>query len=236
MIVTSQMTNRFTFVLLLTLSVLQTNVLANQKEPIYTIRIDRDLTAWDIRGPAFMSRWEAGTAKINPIKPKTLLATAHHNQEMELVNTAKGGLDIFTREEFGDCIIELDVMVAEKANSGIYVMGRYEVQVKDSFGKVTNLEDGDMGGIVGTSPPRINPCAKPGEWQHFVIEFRAPHFENKKRIAPAQFITVTLNEKVIQKNIKMGKGPTSGTLEKNEVSKGPLMLQPLPTETFASAP
>ncbi len=53
-------------------------------------------------------------------------------------------------------------------------MGRYEVQVKDSFDKARNLSNGDMGGIIDTSPLQTNSCAKPSEWQHYVIEFRTP--------------------------------------------------------------
>ncbi len=115
-------------------------------------------------------------------------------------------------------------MVAKKSNSGIYVMGRYEIQVKDSFGK-GRLKDSDMGGIIGTSAPQINTCAKPGEWQSYSIEFRAPRFENNNRIAPAEFIKIALNREVIQRNIKMKEGFTSGALENKEVPKGPLMLQ-----------
>ena len=103
-------------------------------------------------------------------------------------------------------------------------MGRYEIQVKDSFG-IGRLKDSEMGGIIGTSAPQTNACAKPGEWQSYVIEFRAPRFKNKKRIAPAEFIKVVLNGEVIQKSIKMEKGPTSGALKNREAPKGPLMLQ-----------
>ena len=200
------------------------NVSADSVDHKQIIQIDPDLTFWKIKGPGFLSKWETGKAKMNPSNPKTLMAKVYSAQEMELVNTEKGSLDIYTKEEFGDCMIELEVMVAKKANSGIYVMGRYEIQVKDSFGK-GRLKDSDMGGIIGTSVPRTNASAKPGEWQSYVIEFRAPRFENKKRSAPAEFIKVVLNGEVIQKNIEMEDGPTSGALENTEAPKGPLMLQ-----------
>jgi hypothetical protein len=199
-------------------------VAADSSDHKQIIQIDPDLTSWKIKGPAFLNKWETGKAQLNPSNSKTLMAKVPGPQEMELVNTEKGSLDIYTKEKFGDCIIELEVMVAEKANSGIYVMGRYEIQVKDSFGK-GRLKNTDMGGIVGRSVPRTNACAKPGEWQSYRIEFRAPRFENKKRIVPAEFITVELNGEVIQTNIEMKEGCTSGALENKEVPRGPLMLQ-----------
>ena len=62
-------------------------------------------------------------------------------------------------------------MVAQGANSGIYVHGEYEVQVLDSFGK-TELGAGDMGAVYGAAPPTVNACKKAGEWQKFVIDFQ----------------------------------------------------------------
>ena len=217
-------TTKLVSVIVLIFAALAFNVSADSIDHKQIIQIDPDLTSWKTKGPAFLSKWETGRAKMNPKNPRTLIANVYSPQEMELVNTEKGSLDIYTKDEFGDCMIELEVMVAKKANSGIYVMGRYEIQVKDSFG-IGRLKDSEMGGIIGTSAPQTNACAKPGEWQSYVIEFRAPRFKNKKRIAPAEFIKVVLNGEVIQKSIKMEKGPTSGALKNTEAPKGPLMLQ-----------
>lgn len=216
---TTQLTIIFAFVTLLTF-----HVSAGSSDHKQIVQIDPNLTIWKIKGPDFLSKWEAGRAQINPSNPRTLIANGYVTQAMELINIEKGSLDIYTKEEFGDCMIELEVLVAKKANSGIYVMGRYEIQVKDSFGK-RKLKDTDMGGIIGMSAPLKNVCAKPGEWQSYVIEFRAPRFENRKRITPAKFTKVVLNGEVIQKNIEMKKGPTSGALDNREAPKGPLMLQ-----------
>ncbi len=210
--------------IVLIFSTLVFSVSADSVDHKKIIQINQDLTSWKIKGPAFLSKWKVGKAQINPSNPKTIVAMTNSNPAMELVNTQKGSLDIYTKDEFGDCMIELEVMVAKKANSGIYVMGCYEIQVKDSFGK-GKLKDTEMGGIVGMSAPLTNACTKPGEWQSYVIEFKAPRFKDKKRIAPAEFIKIVLNGEEIQKNIKMGDGPTSGALEKIEAPKGPLMLQ-----------
>lgn len=120
----TQLTTKFALVTLLIFSVLTFTVSAGSSDHKQIIQIDPDLMFWKIKGPAFLSKWEAGKAQINPSNPKTLIAKVSGPQEMELVNTEKGSLDIYTKEEFGDCMIELEVMVAKKANSGIYVMGR----------------------------------------------------------------------------------------------------------------
>jgi hypothetical protein len=82
-----------------------------------------------------------------------------------------------------------------------------------------------MGGIVGMSKPKVNASKKKGEWQSYLIEFKAPRFKNGRRITPAKFVKVVLNGQLIQENVVMKKGPTSGAKAKGDVAEGPLMLQ-----------
>lgn len=182
------------------------------------------LDGWKFRGPKFISKWVVGVAKIDPKNPQKLTVVKSNDGAIELANTKKGGVDIYTEQEFGDCMVELEVMIPKGSNSGIYLMGQYEVQVMDSYLK-KRIKDSDMGGIFGVALPKINAAKKPGEWQKFLIEFKAPRFENRKRIAPAEFVKVELNGEVIQENVKIEKGPTSGALKNGEFAKGPLMLQ-----------
>jgi len=198
---------------------------ADSKQQLVIIPIEKELKAWKIKGPKLFSKWETGFAELNPKNQKRLRALPADGSSQALVNKSKGSLDIFTRQTFGDCTIELEVMVASKANSGIYVMGQYEVQVKDSFGKSWMLNAGDMGGVLETAKPMKNAARKPGEWQKYRIEFKAPRFKNGKRTAPAEFARITLNGVVIQENVRMEKGPTGGALRNGEFPKGPLMLQ-----------
>jgi hypothetical protein len=179
------------------------------------------LDGWKLRGPKFMSKWIVDVAMIDP---KKLTVVKSDNSAIELANTKKGGVDIYTEQKFGDCIVELDVMIPKGSNSGIYLMGQYEVQVADSYGK-KSIKDSAMGGIFGAAAPKINAAKKPGEWQKFLIEFKAPRFENRKKIAPAEFVKVELNGEVIHQNVKIEKGPTSGALKNGEFAEGPLMLQ-----------
>ena len=70
----------------------------------------------------------------------------------ELINTRRGGRDLFREKEFGDAIIEVEVMVPRGSNSGIYIMGEYEIQVCDSYGR-EKLTPGDMGAIYSAAAP-----------------------------------------------------------------------------------
>ena len=135
----------------------------------------------------------------------------------------------------GDLELELEVMLPKGSNSGIYLQGRYEVQLLDSWG-VKHAKYSDIGGIYRnweTEPGKIymgkaplsNPAKAPGLWQKMKISFRAPRFDaNGKKIANAKFVFVDLNGVRIHDNVEVPL-PTGGPLENNEVSEGPLMIQ-----------
>ena len=71
---------------------------------------------------------------MNPQKPKEFTFTAATGEKAELVNTSGHGVDIYTKEKFGDCTVSLELMVPVGSNSGVYLMGEYEIQVLDSWG------------------------------------------------------------------------------------------------------
>ena len=146
-----------------------------------------------------------------------------------LVNDLKvgqHGTDIYTEKEFGDCEVHVELMVPKGSNSGVYLMGRYEVQVFDSFGK-KKPQTVDLGSIYAThapDPENYEPKA-PGEWQSFDIVFQAPKFgADGKKTANAKFLSVKLNGKEIQKDVDTPK-PTGSELSSKEVPAGPIMLQ-----------
>jgi len=131
-----------------------------------------------------------------------------------------------TEATFGDVTVEVEFMIPKGSNSGVYLMGEYEVQILDSFGKPDDkLGPGDMGGIYTAAAPKKNACKKPGEWQKFVIDFQAPKFDGDKKTANAKFIKVTFNDQVIHENVEMTKGVTPGGLTGKEAATGPIMLQ-----------
>ena len=148
------------------------------------------------------------------------------------------GEDIFSKQQFGGMDIELDYLMAPGSNSGIYMQGRYEVQLRDSWGNVlpTSADNGGIyerwndslpekhKGYDGHSP-RQNVSRAPGTWQHMKISFQAPRFNAAgQKTANAIMLRVELNSVLIQENIELS-GPTRGAIGKDEVALGPLRLQ-----------
>jgi hypothetical protein len=123
------------------------------------------------------------------------------NGYMEVI-PGKGGVE--TKETFGDIQLHIEwaspSVVKDKSqnrgNSGIMLMGRYEVQVLDSFENPT-YADGQAAAVYGQYPPLVNASCKPGEWQYYDIVFEAPKFEGEKLVRPA-FVTVIHNGIVVQ--------------------------------------
>lgn len=99
---------------------------------------------------------------------------------------------IETEEHFGDCQLHIEWAAPAPAkgesqsrgNSGVFLMGRYEVQILDSYDNVT-YADGQAASIYGQAPPLVNACRKPGEWQTYDIVFEGPVFNADKLVKPA---------------------------------------------------
>jgi len=185
--------------------------------------LGKTLDGWKAKGPIEQSKWSVGVAAVDPDNPRQLVVKPLGDGPPELVTATGHGRDIYTVGKFGDCTLELEVMVPKGSNSGIYLMGEYEVQVLDSFGK-ERVGPGDMGGLYGATAPSVNASTEPGTWQKYVIEFQAPRFEAEKKTANARFIKVTLNGKVIHENVEM-KRNTPGGVTGKEAATGPLMFQ-----------
>jgi 3-keto-disaccharide hydrolase len=106
---------------------------------------------------------------------------------------------IQTRQEFGDLQLHLEWMAPSqvesssqgRGNSGVFLMGRYEVQVLDSFENRT-YSDGQAASLYGQRPPEVNASRKPGEWQSYDILWRAPRFEGETLASPG-IVTVLHN-------------------------------------------
>ncbi len=141
--------------------------------------------------------------------------------------------DIFTRDEFGPDV-QLHVELAtpppmgdgqDRGNSGVFLYGRYEIQVLDSYDNPT-YPDGQATAIYGYQPPLVNACRPPGVWQTYDIIFEGPRFADGKLEKPA-YVTVLHNGVVTQNHIALI-GDTShrqvGTYHAHG-EKGPIKLQ-----------
>ena len=144
-------------------------------------------------------------------------------------STPPGG--IFSKEEFGDCQLHVEFATPSvvkgdgqgRGNSGVYLMGRYEIQVLDSYNSKT-YPNGQCGAFYGHNAPLVNACRKPGEWQAYDIVFHAPKQLTDGKVQPGSF-TVLQNGVLIQDHIPVEEKSTTAAPLKGINSKGPLYLQ-----------
>ncbi len=190
------------------------------------------------------SAWRSGTGKwqvvgdtfTNPENDK-LLSTKPGTGV--IVNGPAGKTShLFSKGESGDVAAHIEFMVSKGSNSGVYFMGRYEIQVYDSYGvekgEYPGIECGgvyqrwddkrQVKGYEGHSP-RVNASRAPGQWQSFDVVFRAPRFDAAgRKLANARFEKVIHNSAVIHEDVELT-GPTRASAYNDEKPTGPLMLQ-----------
>jgi len=189
----------------------------------------KDLTGWN--SPA--GDWQAaGVVTMDATDNKKF---SIQSGEGVLVNGAKGNTkNLLSAVEHGDVEAHIEFMVPKNSNSGVYFMGRYEIQVFDSWG-VAEPKSSDCGGVYASCSepkpdfkgrsPLVNASKPPGEWQSFDVVFRAPRFDAAgKKIENAKFIKVIHNGRVIHENVEVPR-PTCAAHWLEEKVNGPLMLQ-----------
>lgn len=141
--------------------------------------------------------------------------------------------DIQTRATFGDCQLHLEWAAPVevkgesqgRGNSGVFLMGRYEIQVLDCYENLT-YPDGTTASIYGQYPPLVNACRPPGAWQTYDILWNGPRFEGDKLVRPAQ-VTV-LHNGVVAHHATPLFGPTghrNRPAYEPQPPTGPLQLQ-----------
>jgi hypothetical protein len=139
-----------------------------------------------------------------------------------------------SKQVFGDCQVHVEWASAEevtgsgqgRSNSGVFLMGIYEVQVLDSYQNETYF-DGQCGAIYKQHPPLVNASRKPGEWQSYDIIWTAPQFDEQGQLVSPAYITVLHNGVLIQNHFELlGDTPYNRPPEyKAHPAKGPITLQ-----------
>lgn len=149
----------------------------------------RDLTGWKPRSTARPGCWSVVDGALTATPPC---------------------VDLISDRTFGDAKLHVEFKYPPKANSGLYLRGRYEVQLQDDAGKA--LDALRMGGVYGFIRPYTDAAGKADEWQTYDITLKG------------QRVTIVLNGRTIADN-EVITGITGGALDSNEGAPGPLMLQ-----------
>jgi hypothetical protein len=161
----------------------------------------KDLTGWHIRNPKAKNSWTVVDG---------LLTNAGH------------GIDLVTDEKFMDMELHVEFKIPKGSNSGVYLQGRYEIQVLDSYGKPPRSNG--CGGIYNQITPSINACKPAGEWESFDVKFWSAKVGPDGAKTQNARITVIHNGKLIIDNAEIQK-PTGGQLDTNEGTPGAVMVQ-----------
>lgn len=141
-----------------------------------------------------------------------------------------GSGDICTKDGFGDFQLHVefwlplmaDARGQDRANSGVYLQGRYEVQVLDSYG--LQSQDNDCGAIYKLSAPLRNANKKPERWQTYDIAFRAARVDAGGAVKEMARVTVFHNGVMIQNNLELPRS-SAGGLDADVAKPGPILLQ-----------
>jgi Domain of Unknown Function (DUF1080) len=201
---------------------------AQQKIPL------DDMSFWK---PSEKTNWQIASDVTADITQHDVMTKTAGKGVLVNIPIEKNNANLQSVAEYGDVDVSFDFMMAAHSNSGFYLMGRYEVQLLDSWG-VKNPSTGDCGGIYKRRryengkeilweghAPRLNACLAPGLWQHIDISFQAPKFDVAgKKIQNAKMLSIKLNGYLIQENVELT-GPTGGPIDNNEAATGPFMIQ-----------
>ena len=146
--------------------------------------------------------------------------------EDQVMHVVPGTGDIQSKERFADFYLHLEFRCPDmpeatgqaKGNSGVFLQGRYEIQVLDSYG--LNMPGmGDCGAVYNQFAPLTNACKPPLDWQTYDVFFRAP-----RAGAPGPRLTVLQNGQVIHNNVELP-GVTGAAIDEDLAAPGPLLLQ-----------
>ncbi len=140
------------------------------------------------------------------------------------------GADAVSRREFNDfqlhleflCPVMADVQGQARANSGVYLHGRYEVQVLDSYGSEPLING--CGAVYSIAKPSENASLPAGAWQTYDIVFRAPRYDDVGTIVELPRVTVIHNGILIHEDLELP-GTTPGGIDREMRAAGPILLQ-----------
>lgn len=139
--------------------------------------------------------------------------------------------DMMTKDKFGSAQVHVEFNLPSmpnqkgqlRSNSGVYLQGRYEIQVLDSLNNPT-YTNGMAGALYGQHVPLVNPSAGPGKWQSYDIIFHAPKCDAAGKVVAPGSLTLIFNGVLVQDQVPVTKS-SGGAVSENLCEAGPLLLQ-----------
>lgn len=202
------------------------------------------LTLWQVAGPykkdnlgpeelfhlTFAPEVSGKEVNWQMIEMHNIDLTANWNVRDGAMEVKPGSGSLMTRQQFHDFQLHLEFRTPfmsyakgqARGNSGVYIQGRYEIQILDSYG--LEGKDNECGGIYKVAVPRVNMCAPPAQWQTYDIDFRAARFDARGNKTSNAFITVRHNGVTIHDNLEIPMA-TAGGLDTDMSKPGPILLQ-----------
>lgn len=147
------------------------------------------------------------------------------------IQVAPGKGDIETQAHFNDFSLHVEFWIPflpekqgqDRGNSGIFLQGRYEIQILDSWQNETYL-DGMCGALYKTKAPLFSMSSPPETWQTYDIDFFSPRVDSQGKVLEKGRVTVVHNGQVILENVEFEKG-TGSAGKKQQGIPGPIRLQ-----------
>jgi hypothetical protein len=153
------------------------------------------------------------------------------------LESVRGGGYLQSKGQFGSCRLHVEFATPKVAkgngqgrgNSGVFLMGQYEIQVLDSYKNIT-YPDGQCGALYGRAKPLVNASRGPGEWQTYDVTFNRPIFNEKGEVTKKAKFHIVHNGHVIHDNLELSggtgwRGPHSISEYKKHADKGALKMQ-----------
>lgn len=170
-----------------------------------------DISSWE-SAPGYFPKMEGVPEYLKALQSN--YGSAPWRVENGVMTVEPGSGNIKTRQAFGDMHLhiewrtppEIDGNGQGRGNSGVFLMGLYEIQVLDSWQNPT-YSNGQAGAIYKQKAPMVNASRLPGEWQSYDIFFEAPYFDDDEKLIKGAYVTVLHNGVLIHHRQKL-KGPT----------------------------
>lgn len=188
---------------------------------------------WTIKGPDFPAPRPADAIALLDTTSAPGFKTAGGAEVVVSGDGAVtiGGGDLISTQEFGDCEVHVEfkspprttpIDPPARGNSGVYLQGRYEVQVLDSFGVPPDAHT--CGAIYGVRAPAVDASREPDRWQAYDIRFRAPRFDEAGTKTESARISLWWNGRLVHDDVAID-APTGAARFETERTIGPLVLQ-----------